>query len=267
MKKVLLFVCLICVVGLGAVLINQSQDQPESPSTGIHESQILEGDTGTIHYSYYLPDNYSEEKKYPLVSAVPGYDMMWFSEESDGSNLNWDGFLCWQNLDEDMIVVSPQLTDWQERSANQAIELTEYFINNFSVDTDRVYATGYSAGGETMSQAVSLRPDLYTAYLHGASQWDGIYDPVVQEPVNVYIYMAENDEYYGSEKAREAYQNLYDAYLANGYSQTEIDQLLQVQIPDNEYFVQHGINNNYHGGATIVYQDTDVLNWIISKSK
>ena len=29
----------------------------------------------------------------------------------------------------------------------------------------------------------------------------------------------------------------------------------------------HGINDNYHGGATIVYQDIDVLNWIVSKSK
>ena len=72
-----------------------------------------------------------------------------------------------------MIVVSAQLTDWHDTSAQQAIELTEYFIDHFSVDKTRVYAAGYSAGGETMSQAVSLRPDLYAAYLHGASQWDG----------------------------------------------------------------------------------------------
>ena len=119
---------------------------------------------------------------------------MWFGEDSSGSNLNWDGFLCWTKLPEDMIVVAAQLEDWGETSAKQAIELTEYFINNFSVDSGRVYAAGYSAGGETMSQAVSMRPDLYAAYLHGASQWDGEYDPISEHGVPVYICMAENDE-------------------------------------------------------------------------
>lgn len=85
------------------------------------------------------------------------------------------------------------------------MELTEYFIQNFSVDQSRVYAAGYSAGGETMSQAVAMRPDLYAAYLHGASQWDGNYASIAKSGVAVYIFMAENDEYYGSQEARDAY--------------------------------------------------------------
>lgn len=103
-------------------------------------------------------------------------------------------------------------TDWHETSARQAIELTEYFIENFSVDKSRVYAAGYSAGGETMSQAVSMRPDLYAAYLHGASQWDGAYESIAQNDVAIYIFMAENDEYYGSAKARSAYEGLQRAW-------------------------------------------------------
>ena len=155
--------------------------------TGIISEQILEGETGTIHYSYYLPENYDPQKEYPLMMTMPGYDRMWFGEDSSGSNLSWDGFLCWTELPEEMIVVSAQLTDWHETSARQAIELTEYFIDHFSVDQNRVYAAGYSAGGETMSQAVSMRPDLYAAYLHGASQWDGDYAPIAENGVAVYI--------------------------------------------------------------------------------
>ena len=98
-----------------------------------------------------------------------------------------------------MIVVPAQLTDWHDTSARQAIELTEYFLANFSVDVSRVYAAGYSAGGETMSQAVSMHPDLYAAYLHGASQWDGDYAPIAENGTAVYIFMAEHDEYYGSQ--------------------------------------------------------------------
>ena len=171
--------------------------------------QVLEGETGSIHYSYYLPAGYSEEESYPLVMTMPGYDMMWFGEDSSGSNLNWGGFTCWNGLDEKTIVVSAQLTDWGETSARQANELTEYFIENFPVDTSRVYGAGYSAGGETMSRAVSMRPDLYAAYLHAASQWDGEYAPVAENGVAVYIFMAEGDEYYGSDRARAAYYAYY----------------------------------------------------------
>ena len=58
--------------------------------TGIIAEQILEGETGTIHYSYYLPEDYDTQKKYPLMMVMPGYDMMWFGGESSGSNLDWD---------------------------------------------------------------------------------------------------------------------------------------------------------------------------------
>lgn len=128
---------------------SQEKSVQESPlQTGIIPEQVLEGETEEIHYSYYLPEGYDPSGNYPLVMAMPGYDMMWFGEDSSGSNLDWPGFLCWTQLPEDMIVVSAQLTDWGETSARQAVELTEYFIQHYAVDTNRVYATGYSAGGE-----------------------------------------------------------------------------------------------------------------------
>ncbi len=237
-----------------------------SLETGFITEQALDGADGTIHYSYYLPQSYDGSKAYPLMMTMPGYDMMWFGEESSGSNLSFTGFLSWTELDEDMIVVSAQLTDWGETSARQAIELTEYFIRNFEVDESRIFAAGYSAGGETMSRAVSMRPDLYAAYLHGASQWDGTFASVAENRVAVYIFMAENDEYYGSQKARDAYDGLYNAYQEIGLSAEEIDKLLQLEIPDNSYFNALGIYN-YHGGGNVLFDDETILNWIIQKNK
>ena len=153
-----------------------------------------------------------------------------------------------------------------ETSAQQAIELTEYFLQNFAVDPERVYAAGYSAGGETMSRAVSMRPDLYAAYLHGASQWDGSYAPVAEERVAVYIFMAENDEYYGSQKARDAYNNLYAAYAELGLTEEQISELLRLEIPDNAYFNSRGIYN-YHSGGNILFDDQEIIDWIIGKQK
>ncbi len=236
------------------------------PKNGLVAEQILSGEDGDIHYSYYLPGNYDEGGSYPMMVVMPGYDRMWFGEESSGSNLSWNGFLAWTKLDEDLIVVSAQLTDWGEKSARQAVELTEHFIHEFLVDADRVYAAGYSAGGETMSRAVSMRPDLYAAYLHGASQWDGAFEPVAKNSVAVYIFMAEHDEYYGSRKARDAYDGLYEAYQNMGFTQGQIEDVLQMEIPDDAYFNSRGIYN-YHGGGNVVFEDESVLNWIIEKRK
>ena len=234
--------------------------------TGWIKNQVLNGKLGKIHYSYYLPKDYDEKQAYPLMVAMPGYDMMWFGEESAGSNLSWKGLTAWTELSLKMIVVSAQLTDWGETSAKQAVELTEYFIDNFSIDKSRIYASGYSAGGETMSQAVSMRPNLYSAYLHGASQWDGGYEPLAENKVAVYIFMAENDEYYGSQKAKEAYKNLYSAYKSKGLTDKQINEYLKLEIPDNDYFNSRSIYN-YHGGANILFDDKSILNWIVSHKK
>ena len=140
-------------------------------------------------------------------------------------------------------------------------------LPHFSVDQARIYAAGYSAGGETMSQAVSMRPDLYAAYLHGASQWDGDYASIAENGVAVYIFMAENDEYYGSEQAWDAYNSLYDAYSEAGWSEEQISEVLQIQTPGDEWFAQRGITGNYHGGGNAVFGEEDVLNWVLSHSK
>ncbi|WP_081332822.1 prolyl oligopeptidase family serine peptidase [Eisenbergiella tayi] len=242
------------------------QEVDTSLDTGFMIDQILKSTDGAIHYSYYLPESYDGIRTYPMVVAMPGYYMMWFGEESSGSNVEWTGVQAWTEMDEEIVVVSAQLTDWGETSARQAIELTEYFLDNFAINRNRVYAAGYSAGGETMSRAVSMRPDLYAAYLHGASQWDGTYAPIADNRVAVYIYMAENDEYYGSEKARNAYNNLRNAYQQAGVTDEQLDLLLQLEIPDNEHFNRLGIYN-YHDGGNIMFDDKTILDWIIQKEK
>ena len=233
---------------------------------GFVTQQVLSGAEGDIHYSYYLPDGYDEGRRYPLVVAMPGYDDMWFGEASSGENLDWIGALAWTALDQEVIVVTAQLTDWGETSARQAIALTEYALAHFSVDPARVYAAGYSAGGETMSRAVSMRPDLYAAYLHGASQWDGTFAPVAHHGVAVYIFRAQNDEYDGSQRAQEAYDGLYQAYRETGRDDGQIHDLLQLEIPEDAYFNSRGIYQ-YHSGGNVLFEDTSILNWILSKHK
>ena len=64
----------------------------EPVQTGLFAEQIFSGADGDIHYSYYLPDSYDGSRKFPMMVVMPGYNMMWFGEDSSGSNLNWSGF-------------------------------------------------------------------------------------------------------------------------------------------------------------------------------
>lgn len=71
-----------------------------------------------------------------------------------------------------MIVLAPQLEDWDELSANQTIALTKYFLEHYNIDRNKVYISGYS-GGETLSWVLTKEPKLYSAALMCFSKWDG----------------------------------------------------------------------------------------------
>lgn len=56
--------------------------------------------------------------------------------------------------------------------------------------------------------------------------------------------------------------NLYAAYQNAGLSDSQIDEVLKLEIPDNEYFNSRGIYN-YHGGGSLLFEDESILNWIL----
>ena len=127
-----------------------------------------------------------------------------------------------------------------------------------------LYAEGYSGGGETMSQVMGMRPDLFTAYLQCSSQWDGAYEPVVEARVPVYFVIGESDEYYGSGPSQEAYDSLHELYEQAGLSQAEIDQLLVLDIKDADYFRDGGAPNQ-HGGGNLFAQDPEIMGWLFKQ--
>ena len=52
----------------------------------------------------------------------------------------------------DMIIVAPQLNDWGQTSADQTIELTQYFLTHYIINPSKVYINGYSGGGEEIKE-------------------------------------------------------------------------------------------------------------------
>lgn len=39
------------------------------------------------------------------------------------------------------------------------------------------------------------------------------------------------------------------------------------EIPPDAYFNARGIYGNYHGGGNVLFEDPDILQWIVSKSR
>ena len=230
---------------------------------GFQMDNVLHAPEGDIHYHIYIPDSYDGSEAYALFLTLPGYEGLYF--QGMGQNLYSEDFAFEAlNYNDKMIVVAPQLSDWGETSAEQTIALTEYLLDAYNIDPDRVYAEGYSGGGETMSQVMGLRPDLFTAYLQCSSQWDGAYEPVVEARVPVYFAIGESDEYYGSEPSREAYDQLHELYTQAGLSEEEIDQLLVLDIKDADYFRAGGAPNQ-HGGGNLFARDPEIMGWLFGQ--
>ena len=54
---------------------------------------------------------------------------------------------------------------------------------------------------------------------------------------------------------------------AAGWTDAEIDDVLQAEIPPDAYFNARGIYGDYHGGGNVLFEDPDILQWIVSKSR
>lgn len=233
---------------------------------GFQMDNVLHVDSvGDIHYHIYVPDSYDGSVPFALYVTLPGYEGLYF--QGVGANLQSEEFAFEaQKYNEQMIIAAPQLDDWGETSANKTVELVRFLIEYYNIDTSKVYANGYSGGGETMSLVLEKAPELFTAYLHCSSKWDGDYAAVVENRVPIYFAIGENDEYYGSEPTKIAYEEIQDLYKKQGLSESEIDKLLVLDVKNHEYFTSKGVNNE-HGGGGLFAQDETIMGWLFAQEK
>jgi len=276
MKKYILIVAIVIIV-LPIVILYliknniqeiqvQSGNDSITPSTkesdGFKIDEVYHSpNNGDIHYSVSIPDDYNDKNEYPLYITLPGYEGLYF--QGVGVNLEDEDFAYEaKKINPNMIILAPQLNDWGMTSANQTIALIEYFKETYNIS--KVYASGYSGGGETISLVMGSRADLIDAYLQVSSKWDGDYEMTIKNKVPVYFFIGENDEYYGSIPTKNAFNTLYSLYEKEGLSQEEIDELLVLDVKKKAYFTSKGMNNQ-HGGGNLVAYDSEIMNWLLTK--
>ena len=230
---------------------------------GFIQNNILHSpEHGDIHYSSYIPKSYDGSKPYALFVTLPGWEGLYF--QGVGANMVEDFGVESIRYNSAMIVLSPQLNDWGETSAEQAIALTEYFLTHYTIDPDKVYLHGYSGGGETGSLVMEKRPELFTAFLCCATQWDGEMTALAQAKTPVYLVTGEDDSYYGSQPLKDAYQKLHDLYLAEGLTESEIAELVTLDVKKQKYFTDSGFTDQHIGGQAFA-KDESIMGWLFGE--
>ena len=218
---------------------------------------------GDIHFGLYIPENYDGSEPYALYVTLPGYEGLYF--QGVGVNIRAEDYgIEAQKYNEKMIIAAPQLNDWRETSARQTVALTRYFISHYNIDPEKVYLNGYSGGGETGSLVMEIAPELYTAFLHCSSQWDGDLDPLAKAGTPIYMVTGESDSYYGSSSVRETYDKLVQLYRDKGLTDDQIEKLVVLDLKDQAWFDARGIRDQHGGGGYFAHEE-DIMNWLFGE--
>jgi predicted peptidase len=244
---------------------NDYMEIGKTKSKGFVIDNVLHSEIqGDIHFTSFYPNNYNENEEYAIYFALPGWEGLYF--QGVGSNMYESLPFEAQKYNEKMIIISPQLDDWGEESANDTIFLVEYFLNYYNIDKSKVYISGLSGGGETLSLVLEKRPELFTSALHVSSKWDGKYNKLIEAKTPLYMVIGENDSYYGSAKTKNAYNDMYKLYKQSGLSDEEIDKILVIDIKPHEYFTSKGYSDE-HAGCNLFAYEEDIMNWVFKKIK
>lgn len=121
----------------------------------------------------YTPENYDSNKKYPLIVELHGNGCI--GTENNSQIINSDDIILSENLTsnkEDCIIVVPQypffVDDSDKRISfnKQVYSLIENeLIENYSIDTNRIYIAGFSMGGENVLSLIQMYLDYFAAAL------------------------------------------------------------------------------------------------------
>lgn len=227
-----------------------------------------------LYYHIYFPDSYDGSKEYVLYIILPGHGGYYYDGRGSADNITQESYASEaKTYNEEMIIVAPQLEDYDEEMEvpedeytihkPQVIRLTEYLLSTYNINRDRVYISGYSRGGEVMSLVISERPELYTAAVHMSSIWRGDASIVSREHFPLYFAIGESDEAYGSEPVKKTYEEIASAYEKEGLTKEEIDNLLVLDIKDWDYFTSQGYDNQ-HLGADLYAYDKTIMGWLLN---
>lgn len=260
MRALLLFIIL-CSLYSPAV----SQDL-----SGFEKRTYTSSSGQELPYRILYPENYTKNKKYPLILFLHGAGERGTDNEKQlthGSKLFTDST---NRKAYPAIVIFPQCPEegyWGNADVNRntspftiqfdykkpatpallaAIELLKKIITNEGVDKSRVYITGLSMGGMGTFEAVYRYPDLFAAAVPicGGADVEAYDKRVLKIPFRVF---------HGDQ----------DGVVDVKHSRAVVKKLMLLNATV-EYIEYPGVNHNSWDNA---FAEPDFLSWIFSKKR
>jgi predicted peptidase len=119
----------------------------------------------SLRYLIYLPLNYDSHEKWPLLLYLHGG----MGRGNDFKKLYWypvPKMILEKKYSLPFIIVIPQCPEgkmWSDMELINVAELLESIIESYNVDRTRIYAIGYSMGGNGVLALAFYAPDIFAA--------------------------------------------------------------------------------------------------------
>ncbi len=236
-------------------------------------------DYTSLPYRLFIPDNYDTLKLYPIILTLHG-----IGECGTDNQIHIEkNYLatCWADsafqLKHPCFIVSPQCPvnfSWSYDTVKFSVfEIMDSLINSFQIDTNRIYITGLSLGGNGTWDYLISNPDLYAAAIpvcgwHDSSLVKSInhvpiwnHHGAIDPSVNV-IYSRQMINAYENLDLPVVYTNCKE-FMCNAISAEEKHKL----ISDDVDYIYSEYKNVGHNAWDYAYTDTTVLEWLFSKRR
>ena len=241
------------------------------------EKEYVDEETGvTMPYEIYVPSNYDASKKYPVVFALHGSGQR--SQSLDMVLKRYQMATVWAKDSEaginECIVLAPQcaskddsdnwttLMTYRSGEAENAFQMTDYSVaaynllektmEEYSVDKDRIYMTGLSAGGFATYAIAIAHPDTFAALVPVC----GGADPEkvsALKGIPMWIFHAGDDPTLAPDEF------LYPTLEALDAAKVEYKSTI---YPEGSVFTPSA-----HFSWVPAYADEDMRNWLFEQSK
>src|SRR6185503_4286528 len=185
----------------GAVTSEPARLWVVPPGAGFIKSNFTNQSGVRLPYFYLLPANYTAARRYPLVlnfHGSPGDETMITTPTGYANYPRLKVFASYQQQEADPTILlwparrAGDANDWSPQYLQLTSGLLDQFLTEFSIDTNRVYLTGFSEGAHAAWDLIAMRPGLF-AGAGLAAGWAGSTPPASIKNMPFWVWCARDD--------------------------------------------------------------------------
>jgi predicted peptidase len=221
-------------------------------------------------YWLYLPSNYDENRKWPIILFLQGQGVISrdpITCKNDGPVFYRDSHVS--SLINEFIIINPHMTIGQIEDrqwplySSTLLEIVKSVSTSYNGDTTRFYLTGLSLGGSGTWEMGKSNPDFFAAIvpISGALYCDSDCDKLKNQ--NVWIIHNQNDNTISHTYPVDAVEQLEKMYGVK-FFRTSTTRLVDDSVKNAKHIFTLNQKSG-HDAWTEAYKSRDLYRWLLSK--